>query len=162
MEDEDFRVIELNGSHLKVFRDGRIHSLSKRCKRYEKWIVLHYSLSNGYYRIGVGGKDIKVHNVITLCYLGIKPEGYQTDHINTNPLDNRLQNLQYLTKIDNDRKRLTCNGKPIKGYRKYGKNYRAKITHLGLNIHLGTFEKEEDARQAYVDAKLKYHNVIVN
>ena len=160
MEDEDFRTMELNGSHLKVFRDGRIHSFDSRLN---KWTNRKYTLSEtGYYRVDIRRKTLFVHNVITLCYLGMKPEGYQTDHINNNPLDNRLQNLQYLTKIDNDRKRLTCNGKPIKGYRKYGKNYRAKITHLGLNIHLGTFEKEEDARQAYVDAKLKYHNEIVN
>ena len=29
-------------------------------------------------------------------------------------------------------------------------------------MYLGMFKKQEDARQAYVDAKLKYHNVIVN
>ena len=52
-------------------------------------------------------------------------------------------------------------GKPIKGYRKEGNKYKATIAHLRTKIHLGMFEKEEDARRAYVDAKLKYHNVIV-
>ena len=95
-------------------------------------------------------------------FLGIKPEGYQTDHINNIRTDNRFENLQYLTKIDNDRKRCLCNGKPIKGYRKMGDKYKARIKHLGKNIHLGTYETEEDARKAFVEAKLKYHNVIVN
>jgi len=160
MEDEDFRTMELNGSHLKVFRDGRIHSFNSR---FNKWTNRKYTLSEtGYYRVDIRRKTLFVHNVITLCYLGMKPEGYQTDHINNNPLDNRLQNLQYLTRLDDLRKRLMMKGKPIKGYLKEGNKYKATIAHLGTKIHLGMFEKEEDARRAYVDAKFKYHNVIFN
>jgi hypothetical protein len=160
MEDEDFRTIELNGSHLKVFRDGRIHSFDKRCR---KWNIRKSSLDNyGYCYLHIGKKFVKVHSVITLCYLGDRPEGFETDHINNNPLDNRLQNLQYLTRLDNLRKRLMMKGKPIKGYLKEGNKYKATIAHLGTKIHLGMFEKEEDARRAYVDAKFKYHNVIFN
>ena len=92
----------------------------------------------------------------------MKPEGYQTDHINNNPLDNRFENLQYLPQVDNQRKILMMNGKQIKGYRKVGNKYEANIGHLNKTIIIGYFEKEEDARRAYVDAKLKYHNVIVN
>ena len=160
MEDEDFRTMELNGSHLKVFRDGRIHSFDSRLN---KWTNRKYTLSEtGYYRVDIRRKTLFVHNVITLCYLGMKPEGYQTDHINNNPLDNRFENLQYLPQVDNQRKRVMCNGKPIKGYRKVGNKYEANIGHLNKTIIIGYFEKEEDARRAYVDAKLKYHNVIVN
>ena len=160
MEDEDFGVIELNGSHLKVFRDGRIHSFDKRCR---KWNIRKSSLDNyGYYYLHIGKKFVKVHSVITLCYLGERNEGYVVDHINNLKTDNRLENLQYLTPTENQRKRLTMKGKMMKGYGKEGNKYKAQIQHLGTKIHLGMFKKEEDARQAYVDAKLKYRNVIVN
>ena len=132
MEDEDFRTMELNGSHLKVFRDGRIHSFNNLRN---KWTNRKYALTAGYYRLNIRRKYVFVHNVITLCYLGIKPEGYQTDHINNNPLDNRFENLQYLPQVDNQRKRFRANGKPIKGYRKEGNKYEAKIVHLGEYIY---------------------------
>lgn len=160
MEDEDYRMFELNGTHLKVFRDGRIHSLHNRRKT---WTKRKYTLNkDGYYQLSIGLETLKVHNVISLCYLGERQEEYQIDHVNNVRTDNRLENLQYLPKIDNIRKRkMNCNGRPIKGYSKNGNKYEARIIHLGQNIYLGRYDNEEDARQAYIDAKLKYHNVIV-
>jgi len=53
--------------------------------------------------------------------LGEKPEGYQTDHINSIKADNRLENLQYITPQQNNQKK-RINGRNIKGYflTKYG------------------------------------------
>lgn len=160
MEDEDYRIMVLNDTTMKVFRDGRIHTYDKHHK---KWTDRKYTKNHqGYYQVGIGVKyKPYVHNVITMCYLGKKPEGHQTDHINSIRTDNRLENLQYITKIDNDRKRLVYNKKQlIKGYSltKYGK-FRARVLHYGKYIDLGSYDTEEEARQAYVDAKLKYHKV---
>jgi hypothetical protein len=141
MEDTDFRTMELNGSNLKVFRDGRIHSLDNLRNT---WTNRRYQLTKcGYYRVDIRRKKLCVHNVITLCYLGMKPEGYQTDRINNNPLDNRFGNLQYLPHVDNQRKRVMCNGKPIKGYRKMGNKYESNIGHLNKIIIVGYFGKKK-------------------
>ena len=159
MENEDYRIMVLNDTTMKVFRDGRIISYNNHLK---KWKDLKYSDSNGYYRCNVGYKTYLVHNIISLCYLGDKPNGYQTDHINGVRTDNSLENLRYLTITQNTRERKTMNGRPIKGYSitKHGKfMVLIKIDYKAFN--LGTYDTEEEARKVYVDAKLKYHNVIV-
>ena len=166
MEDEDYRVMVLNDSTIKVFRDGRIHSLFKYKDGKEKWTDRAFSLSQaGYPRVYLGSKKNNkvrhfVHNVIALCYLGEKPEGFQTDHINSIRTHNRLENLQYITQQQNIQKRKTKDGRNIKGYT-LNKNgtYTAQITIDYKKFNLGSYHTEEEARQAYIDAKLKYHNI---
>ena len=164
MEDEDYRVMVLNDTTMKVFRDGRIHTLFKYKDGREKWTVSVFRLHNGYPHVFISSKNKKVHyfvhNVIALCYLGEKPLGYQTDHINSIRADNRVENLQYITPQQNNQKRKTINGRIVKGYylTKYG-TYEAQITVDCKKIYLGSYDTEEEARQAYTDAKLKYHNI---
>ena len=52
------------------------------------------------------------------------------------------------------------NGRNVKGYylNKNGK-YEAKITVDNKTFYLGSYHTEEEARKAYIDAKLKYHNI---
>jgi len=167
MEDEDYRVMVLNDTTIKVFRDGRIHTLYQYKDGRERWTDRLFRLShNGYPRVSFGPKnnhkDHFVHNVIALCYLGEKPQGYQTDHINSIKTDNRVENLQYITQQQNTQKRKTMNGRNVKGYRltKNGKKYQARITvDYNKTINLGTYDTEEEARQAYIGGKLKYHNI---
>jgi hypothetical protein len=167
MEDEDYRVMVLNNTTMKVFRDGRIHTFHNKRKT---WTNRKFAKDRyGYLKVDFGSHSLNnkvyytVHQIISLCYLGTKPDGYQVDHINNITTDNRLENLQYLLKIDNDRKRLFHKkGQVIKGYtkRKNGK-FEARIMNKGKYMYLGSYDTEEEARQAYVDAKLKYHGVVV-
>jgi len=164
MEDEDFRVMVLNDTTMKVFRDGRIHTLFKYKDGREKWNVRVFRLHNGYPCVFIGSRKNKranyfVHNIISLCYLGEKPNGYQTDHINSIRADNRLENLQYITPQQNTQKRKTMNGRNVKGYTLKNGKYVAKITVDYKKFYLGSYDTEEEARQAFIDAKLKYHNV---
>jgi len=165
MEDEDYRVMVLNDTTIKVFRDGRIHSLFNYKDGKEKWKVRAFNLTqDGYPRVFVGPRNKRahhlVHNVIALCYLGEKPQGYQTDHINSIRTDNRVENLQYITPQQNIHKIKTKDGRNVKGYslNKYGK-YQASIKVDNKAFYLGSYDTEEEARQAYTDGKLKYHNV---
>jgi len=94
--------------------------------------------------------------------LGEKPQGCQTDHINSIKTDNRLENLQYITPQQNCQKRKTMNGRNVKGYclTEYG-TYRATIKVDNKSFSLGSYDTEAEARQVYIDAKLKYHNIKV-
>ena len=164
MEDEDYRVMVLNDTTMKVFRDGRIHTLFKYKDGREKWNVRVFRLHNGYPCVFIGSRKNKranyfVHNIISLCYLGEKPNGYQTDHINSIRADNRLENLQYITPQQNTQKRKTMNGRNVKGYTLKNGKYVAKITVDYKKFYLGSYDTEEEARQAFIDAKLKYHNI---
>jgi len=165
MQDEDYRVMVLNDTTMKVFRDGRIHTLFQYKDGREKWRVKAFVLDkDGYPRVFISLKKNhklhSVHNVIALCYLGEKPQGCQTDHINSIRTDNRVENLQYITPQQNIQKRKTINGRNMKGY-SLNKNgtYEARINVDNKKFYLGSYDTEEEARKAYIDAKLKYHNI---
>ncbi len=55
------------------------------------------------------------HTVVANAYLGTKPEGYEVDHINNIRSDNRVCNLQYLSKSDNNRKSYISGNRDIAG-----------------------------------------------
>jgi hypothetical protein len=78
----------------------------------------------------------------------------QIDHINGLRNDNRICNLRNVTKQENQ-----WNQTKAKGYYWHKRNNKwgAQIALNGNKIYLGMFEKEDDARQAYLDAKEKYH-----
>jgi len=73
------------------------------------------------------------------------------DHINCNKLDNRINNLRSVTNQQNG-----FNRNP-KGFFCNRNKYRTAIVINGKRINLGTFNTEEEARQAYLDAKKIYH-----
>ena len=78
------------------------------------------------------------------------------DHINGNTLDNRISNLRNVTHQHNGFNK-NCKGYC---YHKQSKKYRAQIGLNGKQKHLGYFDTKEEARQAYLDAKPKYHVII--
>ena len=75
------------------------------------------------------------------------------DHINNNSLDNRIENLRILT---NQQNQWNTNAK---GYCwcKRSNKWRPQIMVNGKIKYLGLFTEEADARNAYLEAKEKYH-----
>lgn len=45
-------------------------------------------------------RKVFIHNVVAECWIGKKPEGMQTDHIDRNSLNNHYTNLRYVTKSE--------------------------------------------------------------
>lgn len=76
-------------------------------------------------------KAFLVHRLVWVAFNGVIPQGYQIDHIDNNPQNNRLQNLQLLTASENNKKRFADNknlGKQI------NKSKRKKIKCINNNI----------------------------
>ena len=78
------------------------------------------------------------------------------DHINEIKTDNRILNLRSVTHQEN-----SFNQTKPKGYTwdKINNKWESKITVNGKKIHLGRFDLEEDAKNAYLEAKKKYHKI---
>ena len=76
------------------------------------------------------------------------------DHINGDKSNNSIENLRVVTNQENQ-----FNQKRAKGYAwcKHAKKWKACIKLNGKNKHLGLFESEDEAREAYLNAKEIYH-----
>lgn len=168
MEDEDFKIINLNNKELKVFRDGRIYikyiylndcKYGKYKKDQIKWTLRKPTLDKGYLRSKIhckgNSKLYYIHRIVAYTFLGldINNPKIDIDHIDMNKTNNYWLNLRIVTHQQN-----LFNSK-AKGYsyHKHKRKFEAKIGLNGKDIYLGAFEKEEDARDAYLEAKKKYH-----
>lgn len=156
MENEDYRIINVNDTMIKCFRDGRIHKLCKVTNQYCKkgeWNERPNKPNtiDGYIQIKIGLKKYKAHRLIMLAFVGESDK--EVDHINRIKTDNMFENLRYVTPNENNwNKSIVENAKGYSWDKKLNK-WRSQISINGKNKHLGVFEKEEDARQAYLDAR---------
>lgn len=108
----------------------------------------------GYATTNVNKKLVKLHQLV----IGKAPDGYVTDHINQNKLDNRKSNLRYATLSQN--RINTSHHKNKHGYRgvtKPGVSFQAKIRANGKSMNLGMFATAKEAAAAYNEAAIKYH-----
>lgn len=79
----------------------------------------------------------------------------EIDHINRNRLDNNPSNLRAVTREQNQ-----YNRNNTRGYWKTATNkYQSAIRVNKKLINLGRFCNEIDARNAYLQAKQKYHKI---
>jgi hypothetical protein len=156
----DFRDIELFNRKLRVYPNGDI--FVKRCNR-DEFYEKKYSIRSGYRNLilthEMTRKTYKVHRIIAYTYLGLDINNPKIliDHIDRNTQNNRVSNLRLVTHQQN------CFNTIAKGYywNKRSQKWLAQIKLDGKLIRLGLFEKEDDARQAYLNAKEKYHLFIV-
>ena len=77
----------------------------------------------------------------------------ELDHENRDRSDNRICNLRITNRLKQSQNR------SAKGYYwdKDRNKWRAEIVYDGKRIRLGRFNTEEEARNAYLQAKEKYH-----
>ena len=89
-----------------------------------------------------------------------EPEDLVVDHINGDILDNCRNNLRIVTRQQNNMNQgISKNNKSgVSGvhWNKTNDKWRAKIAYKYKDIHLGCFEKLEDATKARKDAEMKY------
>jgi hypothetical protein len=116
---------------------------------------------NSYLIIPLKGKRYRAHRLAWMYSYGTWPV-YDIDHINGNPSDNRLSNLRDVTTAHNiqnqtkPHKRNKCGLLGV-SWHTAGKCWRTRICTNGVQILIGYFNTPEEAHQAYLDAKKKYH-----
>ena len=114
--------------------------------------------SSGYVQARVNGKKYMAHHIIWCMMTGDWPE-VEVDHINRIRNDNIWSNLRLAMPAENSQnKGLYKNNKSgVITWNKELRKWRARIRINGRLTHLGYFEKQEDARDAYILAKNEHH-----
>ena len=118
--------------------------------------ILKAGLVNGYSYICLL-KDkqknmFRVHRLVALTFLE-NPNNYlDVDHKNNIKTDNRLINLHWVSRSQNlqNTPKHKDNKIGIKGVRKHRDKYQARIMIDGIQIHIGTYETIEEARDARI------------
>jgi hypothetical protein len=99
-------------------------------------------------------KNKKIHRLVAETFLEADDEKNEVDHIDGDRTNNNLSNLRWVTSSENHQ-----NVKTAKGYywNKQFNRWQAYIRVNYKHIHLGLHYTEEQAREAYLNAKKIYH-----
>jgi hypothetical protein len=113
----------------------------------------------GYIIVSINRHRYLAHRLAWFMHYGYWPTGV-IDHINMNPADNRISNLRDTTRRvnqENRRKAQQNSSTKLLGAFKYKNGFRSQIKAKGVLYNLGVFPTAEEAHEAYVKAKRKYH-----
>jgi len=134
---------------------GRVKSLVTNEK------ILKNSIgSHGYYRVNLSKNNkvnlFNIHILVAINFLNHKPNGYKivVDHHDNNRLNNHVSNLQLITQRKNsskDRKNCSSIYTGVCWDKKNNK-WKSAIKINGKVKHLGCFDNEHDAYEAYKKA----------
>lgn len=154
-------------TNVEVTKCGKIRKVPKywllRLKSIGEVDFDKLKLNKGYKRITVKPKGLKIktvrlHQILAAVFLEYEFNGYKTviDHIDSNPLNNNIDNLRVITQRENCSKEKTIkSGLPVGvSFDKSRNKYRSCLWIGNKPIHLGRFNTIEEASNAYQD-KLK-------
>jgi len=114
---------------------------------------------DGYINISIRDGEkiyhIGAHQFIWYCVHGKVVD--EIDHINGFRDDNRIENLRSVTRQQNQWNRTKAKGY---SWHKISKKWISQIMTDSKSKHIGYFDTEQEASQAYQEAKEKYHKII--
>jgi len=145
------------------YEDGNVYRWYEFKNIAHEWREIKIHFDTGYYNFSFSNKKkrykIKIHRLIYWLHnqewnLFDSSKDNCIDHINGNTRNNNIENLRVVTHQQNQWNRTRA-----KGYNwdKCSKKWKAQIQVNCIAKHIGLYENEEDARQAYLDAKEIYH-----
>jgi len=165
---EEWRDIPEYEGYYQASNLGRVRSLDRTVefsdgrKRFYKGKIIKGSLNeDGYRQTTLRGDDIgrsfMFSQIIAVAFLGHEPNGHElvVDHINGDKSDNRVENLRIVTQRDNSSTCFRSNEESFSSgcvgvdWNENASKWRALIYHDGVQTHLGCYDTEIEASNAY-------------
>ncbi|CAL6058714.1 HNH_endonuclease [Hexamita inflata] len=135
---------------------GRIICVSQQTE-------LKLTVGNGYFIINLkneaGWAPFNVHSLVANAFLGLKPTGFQVDHIDRNRQNNCLENLRYVSVSDNLKNRSMYKGHSAEYFDQLP---TICVPFVKYNQHI--FENyfiDQNTKQIYSFANNQYRKVIL-
>jgi len=154
---EIFKDIPTYEGIYQVSNLGRVKALKRKYVPNE--LIKYQRIKQGYYcvKLRVNGKTkyCRTHQLIAMAFLNHTPNGYKlvVDHIDNNPLNNSLSNLQVITHRENSSKdRVGVSGYTGVCWNKRDKKWKAQIQINKKTVNLGNYDSEIDASNTYQSA----------
>jgi hypothetical protein len=95
-QNEEWKSLVYNGVTVQVSNLGRIRGASGG--------IIGSDVAEGYIRINLNGNTVLAHRLICMAWKPIaNPELYVVNHIDNNGKNNRIENLEWVTRGDNNR-----------------------------------------------------------
>ncbi len=104
---EEWRPVEWTGGAYEVSNLGRLRSV--RGTGAGRWYRLRKTRidSNGYPSVVLGPctgrRTCRIHCLVAAAFLGPRPKGHDVNHKDANKTNNRADNLEYVTELENTR-----------------------------------------------------------
>jgi hypothetical protein len=150
-----------NVKSLKRFRNGRNGSKIYMADRNLKFGIDYLGRKNVVLSLNNKTKNYRIHQLVAMAFLNHVPCGHKlvVDHIDNNPSNNNINNLQLISQRKNASKdKQVLKNKYTGVYKRRNGKYRAIIHFNKKNLHLGTFESELDAHLSYQNKLIEIHN----
>jgi hypothetical protein len=124
--------------------------------------VAGHDRGDGYFVVKIDQKNYYHHRLAWFYVNGIWPT--QTiDHINGKPSDNRIANLRDVSPRINSENQRSPKSRTVSGtlmgayWCRTWKRWKSSIQAHGKQWHIGWFDTEQQAHDAYIAAKRLYH-----
>ena len=152
---------ELNGLKIK-YESGKLYAWREmwgnQTLKVPDWWEVKGSVGRGYRQVSINNKLYLYHRLVYFLHndgwdIDDTCRDNSIDHIDRNRLNNSIENLRVVT---NQQNQWNTDAKGYTFDKARGK-YKAQIIVNGKNNNLGRFVSEDDARNAYLLAKEKYH-----
>ena len=144
------KEIRLTQGQLTMVDDEDFEGLNRH-----KWCASYNSNTKSYYAVRhIRGENGKSRTVCLAREILDCPKSRQVDHVNHDTLDNRKCNLSLVSHRQNhqNRKDQTAVSSVYPGVHKTRNKWRARIQIGGKCMHLGFFDNERTAFEAYCAA----------
>jgi hypothetical protein len=116
---EEWKPVPSLEEHYAISSEGNLRQLSDWPQRPAGRIIPKYISSDGYCLAGIRMPDgqkriVRLHRLVALAFLGPVPAGTEVNHKDGNKANNKVENLEYVTRSENLRHayRLGLNRRP--------------------------------------------------